>query len=180
MPDLQLNNPLPRRTRQRPQRAGSHAKCACILRGARGRAGEGCSVSDCTPRQHRLPNIASRNLPHRLTPIYIHPSAQPVCKPETKPATIHPPPPGYPPDSPLPRGGGSGLPMKKAVAFFMGTRGGGSKPAAQRQNHLHTPKRPTCMYSHPPKVSDKARRRRQYAVVRRGDATQYEAFGGWL
>ena len=35
-------------------------------------------------------------------------------------------------------------------------------------------------YSHPPKVSDKARRRRQYAVVRRGDATQYEAFGGWL
>ena len=24
-------------------------------------------------------------------------------------------------------------------------------------------------YSHPPKVSDKARRRRQYAVVRRGD-----------
>ena len=36
------------------------------------------------------------------------------------------------------------------------------------------------LYSHPPKVSDKARRRRQYAVVRRGDATQYEAFGGWL
>ena len=35
-------------------------------------------------------------------------------------------------------------------------------------------------YSHPPKVSDKARRRRQYAVVRRGDATQYEAFGGCL
>ena len=35
-------------------------------------------------------------------------------------------------------------------------------------------------YSHPPKVSDKARRRRQYAVVRRGDATPYEAFGGWL
>ena len=35
-------------------------------------------------------------------------------------------------------------------------------------------------YSHPPKVSDKARRRRQYAFVRRGDATQYEAFGGWL
>ena len=36
------------------------------------------------------------------------------------------------------------------------------------------------VYSHPPKVSDKARRRRQYAVVRRGDATPYEAFGGWL
>ena len=36
------------------------------------------------------------------------------------------------------------------------------------------------VYSHPPKVSDKARRRRQYAFVRRGDATQYEAFGGWL
>ena len=35
-------------------------------------------------------------------------------------------------------------------------------------------------YSHPPKVSNKARRRRQYAVVRRGDATPYEAFGGWL
>ena len=35
-------------------------------------------------------------------------------------------------------------------------------------------------YSRPPKVSDKARRRRQYAVVRRGDATQYETFGGWL
>ena len=35
-----------------------------------------------------------------------------------------------------------------------------------------------AVYSHPPKVSDKARRRRQYAVVRRGDATQYEAFGG--
>ena len=35
-------------------------------------------------------------------------------------------------------------------------------------------------YSHPPKVSDKARRRRQYAVVRRGDATPYEAFGGRL
>ena len=35
-------------------------------------------------------------------------------------------------------------------------------------------------YSHPPKVSDKARRRRQYAFVRRGDATPYEAFGGWL
>ena len=34
-------------------------------------------------------------------------------------------------------------------------------------------------YSHPPKVSDKARCRRQYVVVRRGDATQYEAFGGW-
>ena len=34
--------------------------------------------------------------------------------------------------------------------------------------------------SHPPKVSDKARCRRQYAVVRRGDATQYETFGGWL
>ena len=36
------------------------------------------------------------------------------------------------------------------------------------------------LYSHPPKVSDKARRRRQYAFVRRGDATPYEAFGGWL
>ena len=36
------------------------------------------------------------------------------------------------------------------------------------------------IYSHPPKVSDKARRRRQYAAVRRSDATQYEAFGGWL
>ena len=36
------------------------------------------------------------------------------------------------------------------------------------------------VYSHPPKVSDKARRRRQYAFVRRGDATQYEVFGGWL
>ena len=35
-------------------------------------------------------------------------------------------------------------------------------------------------YSHPPKVSDKACRRRQYAFVRRGDATPYEAFGGWL
>ena len=35
-------------------------------------------------------------------------------------------------------------------------------------------------YSHPPKVSDKARCRRQYAVVRRDNATQYEAFGGWL
>ena len=35
-------------------------------------------------------------------------------------------------------------------------------------------------YSYPPKVSDKARRRRQYAFVRRGDATQYEVFGGWL
>ena len=31
------------------------------------------------------------------------------------------------------------------------------------------------VYSHPPKVSDKARRRRQYAVVRRGDATLYRA-----
>ena len=39
---------------------------------------------------------------------------------------------------------------------------------------------PCAMYSHPPKVSDKARRRRQYAFVRRGDATPYEAFGGWL
>ncbi len=27
---------------------------------------------------------------------------------------------------------------------------------------------PLCDYSHPPKVSDKARRRRQYAFVRRG------------
>ena len=32
----------------------------------------------------------------------------------------------------------------------------------------------------PPKVSDKASRRRQYAFVRRGDATPYEAFGGRL
>ena len=37
-----------------------------------------------------------------------------------------------------------------------------------------------CMYSDTPKVSDKARRRRQYAFVRRGDATPYEAFGGLL
>ena len=55
-------------------------------------------------------------------------------------------------------------------------------PASATRNpaHLHTPERSRCMYSHPPKVSDKARRRRQYAFVRRGDATPYEAFGGWL
>ena len=35
-------------------------------------------------------------------------------------------------------------------------------------------------YSDTPKVSDKARCRRQYAVVRRGSATPYEAFGGLL
>ena len=33
-------------------------------------------------------------------------------------------------------------------------------------------------YSQPLKVSDKARCRRQYTVVRRGSATPYEAFGG--
>jgi len=38
----------------------------------------------------------------------------------------------------------------------------------------------TKIYSHPPKVPDKACRRRQYVFVRRGDATPYEAFGGWL
>ena len=37
-----------------------------------------------------------------------------------------------------------------------------------------------CTYSDTPKASDKARRRRQYAVVRRGGATPYEAFGGLL
>ena len=34
-----------------------------------------------------------------------------------------------------------------------------------------------CTYSDTPKASDKARRWRQYAVVRRSDATPYEAFG---
>ena len=37
-----------------------------------------------------------------------------------------------------------------------------------------------CIYSDTPKVSDKARCRRQYAFVRRGSATPYEAFGGLL
>ena len=36
------------------------------------------------------------------------------------------------------------------------------------------------IYSDTPKASDKAHRRRQYAFVRRGDATPYEAFGGLL
>ncbi|WP_314887090.1 hypothetical protein, partial [Cardiobacterium hominis] len=40
--------------------------------------------------------------------------------------------------------------------------------------------REATKYSHTPKDSDKARRRRQYAVVRRGGATPYEAFGGLL
>ena len=35
-------------------------------------------------------------------------------------------------------------------------------------------------YGDTPKASDKARRRRQYAFVRRGGATPYEALGGWL
>lgn len=35
-------------------------------------------------------------------------------------------------------------------------------------------------YSDTPKVLDKARCRKQYAFVRRGGATQYGAFGGWL
>ena len=35
-------------------------------------------------------------------------------------------------------------------------------------------------YSDTPKASDKVHRLRQYAFVRRGDATPYEAFGGLL
>ena len=53
------------------------------------------------------------------------------------------------------------------------------KKCGQRDRQRRVEPCVDCGYSHPPKVSDKARRRRQYAVVRRGDATQYEAFGGW-
>ena len=37
----------------------------------------------------------------------------------------------FPRKDSLPRGGGAGLPLKKANAFFKGTRGGGSKQPAQ-------------------------------------------------
>ena len=36
----------------------------------------------------------------------------------------------FPRKDSLPRGGGAGLPLKKANAFFKGTRGGGSKQPA--------------------------------------------------
>ena len=50
----------------------------------------------------------------------------------------------FPRKDSLPRGGGAGLPLKKANAFFKGTRGGGSKPtsAASLNTHAKHSKKP--------------------------------------
>ena len=64
------------------------------------------------------------------------------------------------------------------ICSITGYSRGKVQAALKRSTHQINPQR--THYSHPPKVSDKARCRRQYAVVRRDNATQYEAFGGWL
>ena len=50
----------------------------------------------------------------------------------------------FPRKDALPRGGGTGLPKKKADALFLGTRGGGSKQPAQLPFYIHLSAHRVC------------------------------------
>ena len=63
----------------------------------------------------------------------------------------------FPRKDSLPRGGGAGLPLKKANAFFKGTRGGGSKQPAQLPFYIHPSAHRVCKSPQPGETHESAR-----------------------
>ena len=82
--------------------------------------------------------------------------------------------------APSPRGGGSGAPMKKADAFFMGTRGGGSKHPASAANtiYIHLSALPVCKPNHTPtNMTATSHTRRRTSLPLRQPSPKHPPFG---